>query len=264
MRLGALVAIPVGGGLAVAVLGAATGGGDRVWLACQLATQSLALLGAIRVARALDRHDWMFAAWSLTGLSFAIPVAWRVAVGTAGLWSARPPSVGIGLAVLLAVNLAAVSGALVFVLAFTRAGLALPQERGAAVLEMGLVLAIALALGGPTLVGLVRAAEAPADVFEAWLVVAGDVACFALVAPLWRISRAFSGGVLAWPWAFLAFCNLGYLVFDAALVAGRVGGSGAPLRIAGEAIYAASTLAACSAALAHRSAIAATRSAPAA
>ena len=54
MRLGALVAIPVGGGLAVAALGAATGGGDRVWLACQLATQSLALLGAIRVARALD------------------------------------------------------------------------------------------------------------------------------------------------------------------------------------------------------------------
>jgi hypothetical protein len=50
-------------------------------------------------------------------------------------------------------------------------------------------------------------------------------------------------------------------VFDAALVLARSGqsGAGAPLRIVGEALYAASTLAALSAALAHRQAIAAAR-----
>jgi hypothetical protein len=262
VKLGTLAAIPFAGALAVAVLSRLLGGGEGYWLWSQVVMHGLAFAGAIAATAALERRDWMFRAWALYAIAFGLQTVWRIATGPEADPTTAAPQPVVGLLYLVLLNGVAVAGSLLFVLAFTRAGLTLGTSRARATAELAVVAAIAVVLGAPTLAVALRDAAGPSDVARTFTWVLGDVLCFALVAPLWRISRAFSGGALAWPWGFLAVGNLGYLVYDATMVlAGAEGlmGPGSGLRLAAETLYAASSLAALSAALAHRQAVEASR-----
>ena len=262
MRLGTLAAFPIAGALAVAALSRVLGGDESYWLWSQVALHGLGFAGAVAAAAVLDRRDWMFRAWALYAAAFGLQAAWRVLTGPETDPTIAAPQPVIGLAYLVLLNLLAVAGSTLFALAFSRAGLTLGGSRRRAGAELAAVVGIALLLGVPALSVSIRDAAGTSDVARALAWVLGDVLCFALVAPLWRISRAFSGGALAWPWGFLAVANLGYLAYDAALVIlGDAGlmGPASGLRLLAETLYAASSLAAVSAALAHRQAVAATR-----
>lgn len=264
MTFRGLVAIPTLGALAVALLSFPLGGGEAYWSLEQTALHLLGLAGCIAAASALDRRDWMFRAWALYALAFALQAAWRLLTGPEADPTVAAPQPVVGLAYLVVLNTVAVAGSLLFVLAFRRAGLAIPGSPARALVEFGAVGLVAVALGAPTLIVTLREAEGAAAVARALAWLLGDVLCFVLVAPLWRIARAFSGGALAWPWAFLGVCNLGYLAYDAAMVLGAAAGLEGPgtvHRAVSEALYAASSLAALSAGLAHRRAVQATRSA---
>jgi hypothetical protein len=246
----------------VVALEPALGGREAYWLGSQVVMHGLACAGAVLAAAALDRRDWMFRAWALYALAFGLQTAWRVATGPEADPTTAAPQPVIGLLYLAVLNVVAVAGSSMFALAFSRAGLTLGASRRRVATELAAVAAIAVALGLPALLVTLRDASGPSDVARTFAWVLGDVLCFALVAPLWRISRAFAGGALAWPWGFLAVGNLGYLAYDAAMVLLGARGLMAPdsgLRLVAEALYAASSLAALSAALAHRQAVEATR-----
>ena len=259
MKLSSLLAIPVGGGILVFALGALLGGSEPLWYGTQVASQVAGVAGCLAAAAALGRQDFMLRAWLLTAASLAIQLGWRLAIGpSTASWGPLSVPDWVGTLVLVTLNAAAIAGSLLFVLAFVRAGLVLPGLGRRIALDAAVCAVIAAVLAVPTATRMFREATTPTASFEAAVIIVSDVVCLFLVAPLWRISRAFSGGVLAWPWAFLAFANLGYLLNDAAQVLGGVSGPGAaasPGRWVAEGLFAASAGAIAAAGLAHRRAL---------
>jgi hypothetical protein len=256
MRPRPLLALPLLGGAAALLLSVA--GGPRPWHAVGIGAQALAAAGCLAAAAALGRRDFMFRAWALYALSHALPAARRLVLGTGFWWrDERALAVVADAAYILVVNGARVAGSVLFVRAFARAGLgaALPGRSRAGVA----VAVAALALGAPTLVAYVQSALAagtPRAAFWGGVAIAADTACFLLVVPLARIARAFRGGVLQAPWAFLAAANLGWLLYDASRTAARLAGWGDAARAASEAVLVAACLCALAAGLAHRAAVA--------
>ncbi|WP_242340709.1 hypothetical protein [Anaeromyxobacter sp. SG66] len=265
MRYGWLAAIPVAGALAVAALALTTGREPELWFATQLVTQSLATVGCLAAAAAFERRDFMFRAWLLSAVSFLLPVVNKLTTGPHGDWLVGPEPTWLQVGYILAVNVAAVGSALLFVAAFFRAGLALTGSRVQGALDGAAVFVVGLGLGIPTLLrdaaDALVAGGASQAFFDA-VSVAGDVICFVLVAPLFRIARQFRGGALQWPWGLLAASNLCWLFYDAAATGARVAGSDA-LHSVSEVVLALASLSALSAALAHRQVVADSRRAPA-
>ncbi len=258
-----LAAIPVAGAVAVAALAAALGGEPELWFTTQLVAQSLATAGCLAAAAAFERGDFMFRAWLLSALSFLLPVVNKLTIGPHGDWLSGPSVRALQVGYILAVNAAAVGSALLFVGAFFRAGLALTGSRVRSALDAAAVLVVGLGLGVPTLLrdgaDALVAGGASQAFFDA-VSVAGDIVCFVLVAPLFRIARQFRGGALQWPWGLLAASNLCWLVYDAAATGARVARSDG-LHAASEVVLALASLCALSAALAHRQVVAESRGA---
>lgn len=254
-----LAVIPVAGAAAVAALSLATGGGPLLWFGTQLAAQSLAAAGCLAAAAAFERRDFMFRAWLLSAVSFLLPVLNKLTSGPRGDWLLWLfPGAAHDVFYILAVNVAAVGSAALFVAAFFRAGLVLGGSRERNLFDAAVVLLLALGLGVPTFLRDVAdalAAEGPSQAFFEAVSVAGDTLCFVLVAPLYRIARRFRGGALQWPWGLLAASNLCWLFYDAAATGARVAGSDA-LRMASEVVLAVASLSALAAALAHRRVVA--------
>ena len=250
-----LAVIPVAGALAVGAIQLGAGGDPRLWFATQIVAQALAAAACIAAAAALRRGDFLFRAWVLSAVSFALPLLNRVFRGPEDLWfSPSVPAHFFDVLGVVCVNVASVGSAVLFVRAVSAAGLA-PRARAG--VDGGAVAAIAvgLLLGAPTLLRDVSDAltsGVASDAVQSAVSVAGDTVCFILVAPLFRIARQFRGGILAWPWTYLAASNLCWLLFDVSATMARVEGWHGGARAVREAILAVACLFALAAALAHR------------
>lgn len=260
MRPSTLAAIPLLGALAVGLL-SAVAGGPRLWLAAQNVSLVLGAVGCFAAAAALRRGDFLFRAWALYGLSHALPLLRRIVFGS-GFPSRGGGALSVALdaVYILAANGARVAGSVLFVIAFSRAGLGRAAPAGAGRGAQLAAVVVGLGLGLPTLAVYMQstlAAGAPARTFWGAVAIAADTACFLMVVPLARIAGAFRGGALQAPWAFLAAANLGWLVYDAWRTAAMVAGWGAAGRGASEAVLAWACLCALAAGLAHRSAVSA-------
>jgi hypothetical protein len=247
-----LALLPVAAAVAVAAIQLGTGGGPRLWFATQIFVEALGAAACIAAAAALRRGDFLFRAWALLAVSFCLPILSRLFRGPDDAWLSATVSVhALDLLGVVCVNAASVASSVLFVRAASAAPLA--PRRGAA--TQVAAVAVALLLGVPTLVRDASDALVAGGISDAVLnavSVAGDIVCFALVAPLSRIARQFRGGVLAWPWGYLAASNLCWLVYDAVATAARVEGWHGPALAAREAILAIACLFAVAAALAHR------------
>jgi hypothetical protein len=254
-RYRGLALLPVAGAVAVGTIQLGLGGGPWLWFATRIVAEALAAAACIAAAAALRRGDFLFRAWVLSAVSFALPILNRVFRGPEDLWfSPSVPAHLLDVIGVVCVNVASVGSAVLFVRAVSAAGLA-PREGVRVDGAAAAAVAVALLLGGPTLfrdVSDALAAGGASDAVQSAVSVAGDTACFILVAPLFRIARQFRGGILAWPWAYLAASNLCWLLFDVTATAARVGGWHGGARAAREAILAVACLFALAAALAHR------------
>lgn len=253
-----LVLYPLAAALFQTAVGAALD--DRGFWALQMGWQLFAAVGCFAAAAAFRPRDLLWKAWVLSGSSFVLPLLYRLATGPdEGWWLARAPGFeAIQIAYALGINAFSAAGALLFAVSFLAAGLMFSLPGARRIGWMAAPVVLALAIGVPTLRVEVRdalGAGATSDALFGAISTAGDMLCFALVGALARIAIEFRGGALQLPWALLAVSNLGWLTYDAATAAARVGGvRGRVLAI--EAVYCVSCVAAGSAGFAHRRALA--------
>jgi uncharacterized protein (DUF983 family) len=185
---------------------------------------ALASAGGIVGALAFDRGDYMFRAWGLLGLGYALLVVNAVFFG---VWSAGAEAevttagaVASGVLV-VAGNGSLVAGLVLVTRAWRVAGLDLGVSRAARVGAVLASLALALAIVGATLWSDLQSllgGDVQSLVYLASDV--GDVTMLALVAPILLSAFALRGGALTWPWTLLAVSIFGWLVFDAIALLG--------------------------------------------
>ena len=172
--------------------------------------------GAFAGATGFARGDHLRRAWILIGLaSFALAAGRLLWPGELLGLPDTPTTLWLRSAVTVFSNVLNVLGMGLIALTWLRAGLpppGSPRER----IAVGVVLAlVAFLVPGPSLVADLQAALR-GDPYAGALVLGGacDVAVFLLIAPVFLVARAFSGGSLAWPFGLVAASNLSWLVLD--------------------------------------------------
>lgn len=180
--------------------------------------KALALLGCVTAALAFEPGDYLRRAWALLGACVVLLFTRDVFALAAHAAQAGPRD---GAAFILQGALAAtgngcsVAGTAMLARAWRVAGLESPEARPAGSLLPGAI-ALAVLVNGWPIVSDVRAL-ATGDAFAAVPLASdlADAAVVVMLAPLARTALALRGGVLRWPWAFLALSGLLWLVFDA-------------------------------------------------
>ena len=189
---------------------------QSIWVVTSSAAALFAIAAMVAAARSFRRGDFMRWAWSLSAVPYGTAT---ISVLAAALSPGAGPS-ALTLALSIAGNLISVPGALLFVLAYRRAGFGLVgRVRAPALVIYAGGLAMALLLGALVIAPVVRELAATQEPIQPTLDLVStlaDVACFALALPLLRIAYAFRGGRLSWTWTLLAVTNLFWLTADLA------------------------------------------------
>jgi len=186
------------------------------------AVKLLAVVGAVLAASAFSPGDYLRRAWILYAVSYALlvlpdfifgPTAPSVAMTTG-------PQAIVRATFVITSNLASVIGTVMFGFAWRVGGLELPGSPTRRALLIAIVIAVALAIVGPSLVDHVRAGSNIRGIISIGSDFS-DAISFCLMAPVLLTALALRGGRLAWPWAILFVSLFGWLLFDAA---GTIGG----------------------------------------
>jgi hypothetical protein len=182
------------------------------------ASKGLALVGCAAAALTFEPGDYLRRAWALLG-GCVLFLFTRDVFALA----AHPPLAGahdsaafvVQGVLAIAGNGCSVVGTAMLARAWRVAGLESGGGRSAGALLPGAILLAALVNGWP-IVSDVRALVA-GDTFAAVPLASdlADAAVVVMLAPLARTALALRGGVLRWPWTFLALSGLLWLVFDA-------------------------------------------------
>jgi len=185
----------------------------------------LALAGCATAAVTFARGDYLRRAWALQALCYLLLLT-RDATYLAQL-RLGPRLLGIHLdywhaALVLAGNAAAVLGSWRLARAGQIAGIHHPESRMRRRVVLGITIAVALAIAGPSLVIDLKAVldgETGAVVPLASDV--GDIISLCFIAPVMMTAIALRGGLLAWPWTLLTASMLGWLLYDGAHTLGH-------------------------------------------
>jgi hypothetical protein len=213
-----LVAIVPGVGLALlAVAMALVPDRSLVYAIAAPTVKVLAAVGAVLAATAFGPGDYLRRAWILYAVSYALlvlpdfifgPTAPSVAM-TSGLQAI------VRATFVITSNLASVIGTVMFGFAWRVGGLELPGSPIRRAMLIALVVAVAIAIVGPSLVDHARAGGSLRGIISIGSDFS-DAISFCLMAPVLLTALALRGGRLAWPWAVLFVSLFGWLLFDAA------------------------------------------------
>lgn len=264
-----LAALPfVAAAVVGALMQAVQGGPDETvtYRAVTFVGTGLAAWGALVAAFTFGKGDYLRRAWLLTAgcyvMLFLKRVVFVLASGAPG-GSHLLDWVGGGMT--LVANASGVAGMVLVARAYQVAGLDLTVKRSTRVLAVALSAVLAFAVVGK-------------DVWEALLACVGgdptslqglasslgDVVSLTLIAPVLLTAFALRGGALAWPWGVFTVSCLGWLFYDAVLLAGTMlPVTRGELRPLEEALRALACIGCMSAGLLQRRALAATEVAPA-
>lgn len=192
------------------------------------AAKALELVGCALAARAFSRGDYLRRGWGLLVGCSALLLARDALV----FWSARgalpygaplvtPPHEALRAALSLGANLLSVAGTFMLARAWRVAGIELrgtPLKRAAV---LALWVAISLAVVGPTAVADARRAIGGDLAAIRWLATdLGDLLGVCFMAPVLFTALALRGGLLRWPWVFMASCLFCWLLYDATRLIG--------------------------------------------
>jgi hypothetical protein len=208
-------------------LGLWGGSAHPVFLRAEIELVKLASLGGfLAAALAFRGGEYLRRAWLLSGGCMAFLLLRDV---TLIPWfeSLPLPLEAVRGGLVVAANAFQVVGMLLLARAWRVAGLEPPVTRAR---RLGLYLAaalVALAIAGPAVLQNLRAlvgGELGSLVFTASGL--GDIVSMVLIAPLLLTALSLRGGLLGWPWWLLTASMLGWLLYDAALVALPAWGAG--------------------------------------
>jgi hypothetical protein len=173
-----------------------------------LIMMALAVIGPLLAASCFDRGDHLRRAWILFAVSYAalfIQSFWRML---------QPDHFGWVRMILVVVsNVVSPIGAILFATAAGVAGLELPGSklsRGA--MRFG-SFAIAIGMAAPSFYLGIKEWQWPDGIIPI-VSAAGDLATFAMLAPILMTALALRGGLVAWVWTFLTAAELSWLVYD--------------------------------------------------
>ena len=186
--------------------------GDPIALAYKLNTawKLAASLGCFLAAAAFGRGDYLRYAWGAFGLSYA---ALEVRDVLLVLDVLGTDFFSLNLSQIVC-NTAGVVGFILFARAFRAGGLELPGGLALkAAVYVGAV-ALAVALSAVALVDHVGRLGQGTDAVGAIASDLGDLAGFALIAPIFLTALALRGGALAWPWFILVAAQVTWIIYD--------------------------------------------------
>jgi hypothetical protein len=212
-----LVAIFPGVGLALLALAMAVVPDRLLVYAISAPTvKVIAVVGAVLAATAFGPGDYLRRAWILYAVSYMLLLLPDLIFGPTApsVAMAGGPQAIVRATFVITSNLASVIGTVLFGFAWRVGGLELPGSPIRRAMLIAIVVAVAIAIVGPSLVDHVRAGGLRGAISIGSDV--GDAISFCLMAPVLLTALALRGGRLAWPWAVLFVSLFGWLLFDAA------------------------------------------------
>jgi hypothetical protein len=238
-----LLVVPVILAAALWLMGHLLAGSPSLGLALHVQVEvlkTLAVIGCFAAAWSFERGDYLWRAWFLNGLCYAILVVRDVALGAWTPWAPGPhilgmPTEGIESVVVFIANVIGIWGTLLLARAWQVAGLG---EADSATRRRALfIVALLVAL-------VVIGASARSEIeslgkgnLNALVILAsdlGDIISLALVAPVLSTALALRGGLLIWPWALLTAGGFAWLGYDATTSVGQVVRGSESLKMTGE------------------------------
>ncbi|MFZ5441425.1 MAG: hypothetical protein ACOZQL_15560 [Myxococcota bacterium] len=184
----------------------------------------LGALGTFAAARSFARGDYLRRAWGLFAVCYGCLFLDVLLFGASSPFRAR--AVGehgalISGALILTGNLCASVSLIIVSRAWKVAGLVLSVSRRTFWVAELLLLAVVLALLGPT--ALSQAAQVVYGHLDASRDLAstlGDGFAFSMLGPIFFTARSLRGGTLAWPWGLMAVNVFSWMLVDAADILG--------------------------------------------
>jgi hypothetical protein len=173
---------------------------------------ALATAGCFAAATGFARDDYLRTAWYTNAISYGLVFL------SAALRIPDPPlAMVLTRGALTFVNNAlGIVSMWLFARAYHVAGIDLPGSRAKkiAVGATAAVLAVAIA-GKPLLDAAHDLAGGNLGAIIGLSSSAGDIATFALIAPIFMTALALRGGLLVWPWSLITASNVAWLLYDA-------------------------------------------------
>lgn len=187
-----------------------------------------AVAGALVGAAPFERGGHLRRAWLYLGGCYLLLIINNLVLGFGShdghVQFSRTVAIARGITVTLA-NISSCYGLWLFARAQSVAGLHFQEDRRRRWALQVASAVIALAIAGPPLVADVRAlAHGNAEMFLAVGSDVGDIIGFCLLGPVLLTALSLLGGLLGWPWALLALSQIGWLLYDATGVLGRLAG----------------------------------------
>lgn len=184
--------------------------------------KTIAALGCIVAAVAFERGDYLRRAWLCSGLCYVVLLA-SDAAGMPVVGAHVGGHVVDGAQGVLAIvaNAASVVGTWMLARAWSVSGLEEEDEgegrtpaRRRLLFAGAALLAVAIT-GWPLAHDVLLLAHGDLGATVSIASDLGDTICLALVAPVMLTALAMRGGVLRWPWGFLAASGLAWVLYDA-------------------------------------------------
>jgi len=189
---------------------------DAEWVTFRievLIAAGLAALGCWFGLSRLRMGDYLRTAW---GINFA---AYLLVALSAYLRFPEHPSDARLLArgsVLIVENALLVAAMWLFARAYRVAGISLPGSRFRQITVGAAAAIVAVGIAGPSLWGeLEKLAGGDVNAIAGVVSSLGDIVSTTLLAPILLTAVAMRGGLLVWPWAFMAASNFAWLLHDA-------------------------------------------------
>ncbi|HEU4408530.1 MAG TPA: hypothetical protein VFS43_24925 [Polyangiaceae bacterium] len=191
------------------------------------AVKAIELAGCALAMRAFSRGDYLRRAWGMLAGCSALLLArdavalWSAQRSGAGALLADAPYEALRTALTLFANLLSVAGTFMLARAWRVAGLELRGTPLTRAVVMALWVAISAAVVGPAVLGDARRAFGGDWSALRWLATdVGDLLALCLMAPVLFTALTLRGGLLRWPWGFLATGLFFWLLYDAARLMG--------------------------------------------
>ncbi|HEY1695056.1 MAG TPA: hypothetical protein VGG39_22970 [Polyangiaceae bacterium] len=251
MKFRSLALLPLVFAAAFSIAATAVAGGSASLAAVLIAEnetgKTIAAIGCIVAAVAFERGDYLRRAWLCSGLCYAVLLASDAAgMPVVGAHVGGHVVDGAQGALAVLANAASVVGTWMLARAWTVSGLEEedegeggPTRARRRLLFAGAALLAVVITGWPLVhdVRLLAGGDVGATVSIASDL--GDTICLALVAPVMLTALAMRGGVLRWPWGFLAASGLAWVLYDAGSgLIEALNANGAGTLVASEAIRA--------------------------
>jgi hypothetical protein len=176
----------------------------------------MGMVGCWIAAFSFSRGEYLRRAWFLLGFCFFLLLVRDV---TLAAWFEPLHLDILQIILVILANVFAVCGMVMLARVWREAGLDLLVAKWKKVFLLALAFIVSLSLAGPTIVrNFVDFLNG--DLYKMTRVASGlgDMVSLVLIVPVFLTARALKGGILAWPWAFLAASFLASLCYDAAAV----------------------------------------------